>query len=159
MYLAVRETGTLQAQAFLERHSPRMIRIAKDTSPELLGNRRIARFLDRLHRDFETVEDKPGKRDPLPGEDVFWWCVTILEELTEIRGLSSRKDPYVLMMLDQLRSMGPRLENGEPLPPEFQIHWFDDQEEDDLMEEWEDLLEGDSGEDADDEDPEASDRS
>lgn len=159
MYLASGETGTLEAQAFLERHSPRMIRIAKDTSPELLGNRRIARFLDRLHRDFETVEDKPGKRDPLPGEDVFWWCVTILEELTEIRGLGSRKDPYVLMMLDQLRSMGPRLENGEPLPPEFQIHWFDDQEEDDLMEEWEDLLEGDSGEDADDEDPEASDRS
>lgn len=149
----------MQAQAFLERHSPRMIRIAKDTSPELLGNRRVARFLDRLHRDFETVADKPGKRDPLPGEDVFWWCVTILEELTEIRGLGSRKDPYVLMMLDQLRSMGPRLEKGEPLPPEFQIHWFDDQEEDDLMEEWEELLEEESGEDADDEDPEASDRS
>ena len=131
----VRETGTLEAQAFLERHSPRMIRIAKDTSPEVLGNRRIARFLERLHRDFETVEDKPGKRDPLPGEDVFWWCVTILEELTEIRTLGSRKDPYVLMMLDQLRSMGPRLENGEPLPPEFQIHWFDDLE-DPLEDDW-----------------------
>ena len=138
----VRETGTLEAQTFLERHSPRMIRIAKDTSPEVLGNRRIARFLDRLHRDFETVEDKPGKRGPLPGEDVFWWCVTILEELTEIRTLGSRKDPYVLMMLDQLRSMGPRLEKGEPLPPEFQIHWFDDEEEleDD---EWDPLSEPD----------------
>ncbi len=131
----VRETGTLEAQAFLERHSPRMIRIAKETSPEVLGNRRIARFLERLHQDFETVEDKPGKRDPLPGEDVFWWCVTILEELTEIRTLGSRKDPYVLMMLDQLRSMGPRLENGEPLPPEFQIHWFDDLE-DPLEDDW-----------------------
>ena len=92
MYLAVRETGTLQAQAFLERHSPRMIRIAKDTSPELLGNRRIARFLDRLHRDFETVEDKPGKRYPLPGEDVFWWCITILEELAEYLGVPGVAD-------------------------------------------------------------------
>ena len=119
----------MEAQAFLERHAPRMIRIAKDASPELLGNRRIVRFLDRLHRNFETVEDKPGKRDPLPGEDVFWWCVTILEELTEIHNAASIKDPYVVMMLDQLRSMGPRLENKEPLPPEFQIHWFDDLEE------------------------------
>ena len=106
-----------------------MIRIAKDASPELLGNRRIVRFIDRLHRDFETVEDKPGKRGSLPGEDVFWWCVTILEELTEIHRPASAKDPYVLLMLDQLRSMGPRLEQGEPLPPEFQIHWFDDLED------------------------------
>ena len=30
------------------------------------------------------------------------------------------------MMLDQLRSMGTRLVNAQPLPPEFQIHWFDD---------------------------------
>ena len=30
------------------------------------------------------------------------------------------------MMLDQLRSMGSRLANAQSLPPEFQIHWFDD---------------------------------
>ena len=131
----------MEAQTFLERHSPRMIRIAKGTSPQLLGNRRIVRFLDRLHRDFETVEDKPGKRDPLPGEDVFWWCVTILEELTEIVRPGSIKEPYVLMMLDQLRSMGPKLENAEPLPPEFQIHWFDDDEEEDPdVKDWYDRL-------------------
>ncbi len=140
----------MEAQTFLKRHSPRMIRITKDTSPQLLGNRRIARFLDRLHRDFETVEDKPGKRDPLPGEDVFWWCVTILEELTEIVRPGSIKEPYVLMMLDQLRSMGPRLENGEPLPREFQIHWFDDGEEDDFVKEWNEWEESRLGRDGDD---------
>ena len=125
----------MEARVFLERHTPRMIRIAKDTSPALLGNRRVARFLERLQRDFDTVKDKPGKRPPLPGEDVFWWCVTILEELTEIRRASSVTEPYVLMMLDQMRSMGPRLENGEPLPPEFQIHWFDDLE-DPIEDDW-----------------------
>ena len=35
-------------------------------------------------------------------------------------------NPYIVMMLDQLRSMATRLVNAEPLPPEFQIHWFDD---------------------------------
>ena len=120
-----------------------MIRIAKDTSPEVLGNRRIARFLDRLHRDFETVEDKPGKRGPLPGEDVFWWCVTILEELTEIRTLGKQEGP---LRPDDARPAtldGAALEKGEPLPPEFQIHWFDDEEEleDD---EWDPLSEPDA---------------
>ena len=61
--------------------------------------------------------------------------MTILEELTEIRRSSSVTEPYVLMMLDQMRSMGPRLENGEPLPPEFQIHWFDDLE-DPIEDDW-----------------------
>ena len=35
------------------------------------------------------------------------------------------RDPYVSMMLDQLRSIGSRLANAEPLTPEFQVHWFD----------------------------------
>ena len=119
----------MQAQAFLERHSRRLVEIASGASTTLLGDNAVARFLDRVHADFETVEDKPGRRTSLPGEDVFWWCVTILEELAETRGPGSARDPYVAMMLDQLRGMGTRLANAEPLPPEFQLHWFDDPED------------------------------
>ena len=116
----------MQAQAFLDRHSPRLIEIANAADPELTRNSEISEFVDRIHADFETVTDKPGKRPSLPGEDVFWWCITILEELGELPRSGPTGDPYVLMMLDQLRAMGPRLASAEPLPPEFQIHWFDD---------------------------------
>ena len=121
----------MQAQTFLERHTPRLTEIATTASPELQGNADTGQLLTQIHADFETVVDKPGKRPSLPGEDVFWWCVTILEELSELRPSATTSEPYVVMMFDQLRSMGTRLVNAEPLPPEFQIHWFDDDPEDD----------------------------
>ena len=116
----------MQAQAFLEQHTPRLVEIANAASPELQGNADIRQLLTLVHADFETVVDKPGKRPSLPGEDVFWWSITILEELSELTPREPTSNPYIVMMLDQLRSMGTRLVNAEPLPPEFQIHWFDD---------------------------------
>lgn len=116
----------MQAKAFLDQHSPRLVGIANGASAALLGDNAVSRFLEHLHADFETVEDKTGRRPSLPGVDVFWWCITILEELAHMRGSCAARDPYVVMMLDQLRGMGTRLANAEPLPPEFQIHWFDD---------------------------------
>ena len=116
----------MQAQAFLRRYTARLIAIANAASPELQGSADIGQLLNRVHADFEAVVDKPGKRPSLPGEDVFWWCVTILEELAEITRRGTTTEPYISMMIDQLRSMGSRLANSEPLPPEFQIHWFDD---------------------------------
>ena len=112
----------MQAQTFLERHTPRLTETANAASPELQGNADTREFLTQIHTDFETVVDKPGKRPSLPGEDVFWWCVTILEELSELPPRQPTSNPYTVMMLDQLRSMATRLVNAEPLPPEFQIH-------------------------------------
>ena len=107
----------MQAQTFLERHTPRLTEIANAASPELQGNADTRKFLTQIHADFETVVDKPGKRPSLPGEDVFWWCVTILEELSELPPRQPTSNPYIVMMLDQLRSMATRLVNAEPLPP------------------------------------------
>ena len=121
----------MQAQTFLERHTPRLTEIANAASPELQGNADTREFLTQIHADFETVVDKPGKRPSLPGEDVFWWCITILEELSELPPRQPTSNPYTVMMLDQLRTMATRLVNAEPLPPEFQIHWFDDDAQDD----------------------------
>ena len=116
----------MQAKAFLDQHSPRLVEIATSASRTLLGDHAVTCFLDRVHADFQTVDDKPGRRPSLPREDVFWWCISILEELTDLGGPDAARDPYVVMMLDQLRDMGTRLANAEPLPPQFQIHWFDD---------------------------------
>ena len=115
----------MQAQAFLERHRPRLLEIANASTP-IPGSPDVGEFLARVHADFATVADKPGRRPSLTGEDVFWWCVTILEELAELPVGGAAKDPYVAMMCDQLKSLGGRLAAGEPLPEEFQIRWFDD---------------------------------
>ena len=120
------ENCHMQANTFLDRHRRQLLDFAKDASPDLIGHAPIGCFLKRVYADFETVVDKPAGRPPLPGEDVFWWCTTILEELNEMGTPGEARDPYVTMMLDQLRSMGSRLANAEPLPPEFQIHWFDE---------------------------------
>ena len=92
----------MQAQAFLERHTPRLVEIANAASSELQGNADIRQLLTLVHVDFETVVDKPGKCPSLPGEDVSWWSITILEELTELTPRAATSNPNIVMMLDQL---------------------------------------------------------
>ena len=116
----------MRARAFLERHRGRMIELAGQASPALVGSPEVEAFLKRVHESFEAVEDRPGGRAPLPGEEVFWWCVTILEDLGELPAGAAGQDPYVKLMLDQLRGMAPRLKRREPLPPDHRIYWFDD---------------------------------
>ena len=123
----------MEARLFLARHRPRLIEIAKSASPALQGDADLTKLLEEIYRDFDSVSDKPGKRESLPGEDVFWWCVTILEELEEVARPGPKTDPYLSMMIEQLKDMGGRLERNEALPARFGIHWFD--ELDDI---WED---------------------
>ena len=119
---------TKTAQAFLDRHAPAVIRFAGDIEA-LIGNEALTPALEAIYTDFDAVADKPGRREPLPGENVFWWCVTILEELEEMRP-DAGGDPYFAMMRDQLAEMGKRLEAREDLPQQFGIHWFDELAED-----------------------------
>lgn len=116
----------MQAQDFLERHRPRLLEIVKRDDPAIPDRKDVADFLARVYADFDTVADKPGQRQSLPGEDVFWWCVTILEELDELPPGAAPKNPYVAMMRDQLRNLAGRLADGRPLPEGLQIHWFGD---------------------------------
>ena len=130
----------MEARFFLARHRPRLIEIAKGASPALQGDADLTKFIEEIYVDFDSVPDKPGKREPLPGEDVFWWCVTILEELEEVVRPGPKTDPYLEMMIEQLRSMGSRLERNEPLPSQFGIHWFGESD-DEWEDEWDDLSE------------------
>ena len=113
---------------FLDRHRPRMLDILKGASPALQGNREVQRFLEQVDDDFTGVTSTPKDRDYLPGEDVFWWCHGRLYELTDIVRPGRRLDPYVRLILDELRGMAGRLERGERLPDTHQIGWFDETE-------------------------------
>ena len=116
----------MQAQAFLERHTPRLLEIAGGANAAIPAPTDLREFLAGVHADFATVADKPGARPSLSGEDVFWWAVTILEEFAEIPRLGAAKDPYAAMLRDQLGNLAGRLAAGEPLPPGLEIHWFED---------------------------------
>ena len=116
----------MQTQAFLERHKPRLLEIVNRDDSAIPDRKDVADFLARVYADFDTVADKPGRRQSLPGEDVFWWCVTILEELDELPPGAAPKDPYVAMIRDQLSNLAGRLADDRPLPEGLQIHWFDD---------------------------------
>lgn len=107
----------------MERHRPRLIQMAEDASADLLGDGQVETFLRAVHETFDLVEDRPSRRPALPGEDVFWWCVTILEELSEAS--PDPADPYVQQIIGQLRSMAPRLKRLAPLPTDYRIYWFD----------------------------------
>lgn len=116
----------MRAQAFLEQHRGKMIELAQGASAQLVGNTEVEAFLDVIHQSFEQVVDRPSGRPALPGEDVFWWCVTILEDLSELPPANTALDPYVELMLGQLRGMAPRLEGLQALPDDHRIYWFDD---------------------------------
>lgn len=115
----------MQAQTFLERHRPRLIEMAEHASPGLLANAEVETFLRTVHETFDLVADRPGRRAALPGEDVFWWCVTILEELSETPPEAAAEDPHVKQIIDQLRHLAPRLRRRGPLPADYRIYWFD----------------------------------
>ena len=128
--LPVTETATCKHKPSSSGTPPRLIELANGAAPAPPDRADTAEFLDKVLSDFETFADKPGRRPSLPGEDVFWWRVTILEELAEVRPGAAAQAPYVVMMRDQLKSMGGHLAAREPLPDEFQIHWFDDEADD-----------------------------
>ena len=116
------------AADFLAKHSPSVIELAK-ARDALVGNAAISPLLEAIYADFEALppEDKPGRREALPGENVLWWCVTILEEVEEMRPPAT--DPYFAMMRDQLAAMGERLQAREDLPPAYGIHWFNEDDD------------------------------
>ena len=121
-----RTDEALTAQEFLDRHIPKTLEMAREGGEGATAEQ-ITALLEPIYGDFDKLADKPGKRETLPGEDVFWWIVTILEELEESSGIEP-KDAYMDMIRDQLKAMGERLEKREPLPPSYGIHWFDDDE-------------------------------
>lgn len=116
----------MQASELLDRHRAQMIRIARNASPDLQGNTDVDKFLDAVRMDAEKVRDFPPGRDSLPGEDAFWWCFMQLEDLVEITNPGPRTDPYVKLMLGQLKRVGTRLARNKPLPDELAIGWFDE---------------------------------
>lgn len=123
----------MTAQELMERHKPQLIETLKNASPAVQGNAEIMEFLGRVLDDEEKVDLMPPRRPVLPGEDVFWWCVEQLLLLTDI--VRPASDPYLLMIIEDLKSFGERLERNEPLPPGYQVGWLD----------FDELIDGKSG--------------
>ena len=120
---------TLAPEALLERHKPKLIETLRNATPATVqGNEETKEFLNIVLEDEEKVATMPPRRPVLPGEDVFWWCVEQLLLVTDI--VRPATDPYLQMIVEDLKGFADRLENGEELPPGYQVGWldFDEQE-------------------------------
>lgn len=108
----------------MERHRPELLGILRGASPALQGNRRVAAFLSQVLDDEEAVELMPPRRPPLPGEEAFWWCIEQLLLLGDIA--KPADDPYLLMLVEDLKSFADRVELCQPLPPGYRLDWLGD---------------------------------
>ncbi len=114
----------MNAQQLMDRHRPALIAILKNASPALQGAPEVAAFLNQVLDDEEQVALMPPSRPALPGEEVFWWCVEQLLLLCDLA--RPAQDPYLQMVLADLRTFAGRLERCEPLPPGYRLDWLDD---------------------------------
>ena len=117
-----RKGGVMNGEELMERHKPELLAILRDASPAVQGNRQVAAFLGRVLDDEEAVDLMPPRRPPLPGEEAFWWCIEQLLLLCDIARPAN--DPYLLMVLEDLKSFAERVECRQPLPPGYRLDWL-----------------------------------
>ncbi len=113
----------MKAQELMDRHRPALLEILSNASPALQGNGEVAAFLNRVLDDEEKIDLMPPKRPMLAGEDTFWWCVEQLLLLGDITRPAN--DPYLLMMIDNLKSFAELVRQRQPLPPGYRVEWED----------------------------------
>jgi hypothetical protein len=110
-----------------------MLKFMNKASPRLQGSIAVQRFIDRVNADFRKVKDPPAGRDYLPGEEIFFWCLSQLEELAEVPHAMDPPDPSIAMMLDTFPDLARRLKSREAAPAGMNIHWLGDEDLDDEL--------------------------
>ncbi len=123
------------AALFLMRYRDEVLALARQASTKLPGNPRIAPLVERIHADEQLVDVMPPRRDMLPGENAFWYCVMQLEEFAEMTWKGAADEPYVQYLLQDLRDAADSLAHNRDLPPRLMVYW-DDPEDDDLDNFW-----------------------
>ncbi len=110
----------------MARHQPELLGILRGASPALQGNKAVAAFLSRVLDDEERLDLMPPRRPPLPGEEAFWWCIEQLLLLCDLA--RPPNDPYLLMLVDDLRAFADLVERRAPLPPGYRLDWTECEE-------------------------------
>ncbi len=123
------------AALFLMRYRDEVLALARKPGTSLPGNPRIAPLVERIHADEHLVEVMPPRRDMLPGENAFWFCVMQLEEFAEMTWKGASEEPYVQYLLQDLRDAADALAHNRELPPGLMVHW-DDPDDDDPNSFW-----------------------
>ena len=116
----------MKAHELIELHRDQMIRFLEMASPASQGDKTLLRFTDRVEADLERVPVTPENRAYFRSQDVFFYCLSKLEELADIVRPSKRTDPYVQIMLDDLKDLVMRLKDGRGLPSGMEVGWFGD---------------------------------
>jgi hypothetical protein len=121
------------AALFLMRYRDEVLALARHASTKLPGDPRITPLVERIHADEQLVDVMPPRRDMLPGENAFWFCVMQLEEFAEMTWKGAAKEPYVQYLLQDLRDAADALAHNRELPPGLMVHWDDPDDDPDLF--------------------------
>jgi|GEM_PF-3523742 len=127
------------AALFLMRYRDEVLELARQAAPDLPGNPRIEPLVERIHADEHLVDVMPPRRDMLPGENAFWYCVMQLEEFAGMTWKGAAEEPYVQYLLQDLRDAADALAHNRELPPGLMVHW-DHPDDDDPDSFWADDL-------------------
>jgi len=115
----------MQAEAFLTRYRDDVLKMARLPGAELLGNRKAAELIRRIQADEQVIDVMPPRRDMLPGEDAFWFCVMQMEEFVEMTWPGAAQEPFVQFLMKDLQRAVESLEHGRDLPMGMMVHWMD----------------------------------
>lgn len=69
----------------------------------------------------DKVESMPPHREPVPGEDSFWWCVETMLLLTD--SPHPNANPSLQAWLDELQRIADLAEARQPLPEGYTVDW------------------------------------
>lgn len=118
------------AALFLMRYRDEVLALARQAAATLPGNPRIEPLVKRIHADEHLVDVMPPRRDMLPGENAFWYCVMQLEEFAGMTWKGAAAEPYVQYLLQDLRDAADALANNRELPPGLMVYWEDPDDDD-----------------------------
>ncbi len=123
------------AALFLNRYRDDVLALARKASRTLPGNPRILPLVERIKADEQRIDVMPPRRDMLPGENAFWFCVMQLEEFAEMTWRGAADEPYVQYLLNDLRDAAEALAHNRDLPPGLMVFW-DDPDDDEFDNFW-----------------------
>ncbi|MDP6375061.1 MAG: hypothetical protein QF921_06485 [Pseudomonadales bacterium] len=116
----------MEAAKLLDYYKPKVLALLGRASPLLVGNKDVSALVERIRQDEYSIAAMPPLRDPLPGEDAFWFAISTLDLISSIDDTSVRTDPFVLKMIADLKRIYPRLKRGKSLPRDLEVFWDDD---------------------------------
>lgn len=128
---ASNEAMKQSAEAFLGRFRGEVLALARKPLRDLLGSVDVISLIRRIEADEASAALMPPRRDMLPSEDSFWFCVMQLDEFGAIDWPGAVHEPFLHYLHHDLKRAANCLAHTRNLPPGMIVQWMDDDDAED----------------------------